>query len=70
MTLDTPKIFFQDALEVIKFLFGNTMFDGKMYFHAERIFDENGKHLFNELWTSDWWWEIQVSTLSYRETSK
>ena len=53
MTLDTPKIFFQDALEVVKFLFGNTIFDGKMYFYTKRIFDKNGKHLFNELWTSN-----------------
>lgn len=69
MTLAIPKIFFRNALEVVKFLFGNTMFNGKMHFCAERIFDENGKRLFNELWTSNWWWEIQVSTRGHREAS-
>jgi Plavaka transposase len=64
--LGTPRIFFRDALEVLKFLFGNTIFKEKMHFSAERVYDENGKRLFNEVWTSDWWWEVQVSTVSYK----
>ena len=67
MDLGNPKLFFQDALEVVKFLFGNSMFAKKMYFHAESNFDENGKHLFNEVWISDWWWEVQVSIVRHRE---
>ena len=57
--LDTPQIYCRDVVEVVKSLFGNPIFDGQMHFRAERIFDESGKRLFNEIWTSDWWWEIQ-----------
>jgi len=67
MTFGNPKLFFRDALEVVKFIFGNSKFAEKMHFCAERNFDENGKQLFNEVWTSDWWWEVQVSTVRHRE---
>jgi hypothetical protein len=58
-TPDTPQVYCRNVLEVIKSLFGNPMFCGEMHFRAERVFDENGKRLYNEIWTSDWWWEIQ-----------
>src|SRR5579871_6511737 len=63
MTLGTPQVYCYNVLEVIKCLFGNPMFAGEMHFCAERVFDENGKCLFNEIWTSDWWWDVQSKLL-------
>ena len=59
MFFNAPQVYCCDIVEVVKSLFGNLIFDGQMHFCTERIFDESRKHIFNEIWTSDWWWEIQ-----------
>ena len=58
----TPKalqVYCQNVLEVIKYLFGNSMFAEEMYYHTEKVFDANGKCLYTEIWISNWWWEVQ-----------
>jgi len=54
-----PQVYCRNVLEVVKYLFGNPMFAEEMHYRAEKVFDANGKRLYNEIWTSDWWWEVQ-----------
>lgn len=43
---------------------GNEAFRDKMHYQPERVYeDQEGKfRIFDEMWTAEWWWEIQVST--------
>ena len=61
MALDIPQVYCRNVLEVVKSLFGNPKFDGEIHFCAEKIYDDDGKCLYNEIWMTDWWWDVQVS---------
>jgi len=56
---------FRDALECIRSLFGDLQFAQDLIFAPERHYaDCDCTHrLYNELYTSDWWWLIQVRSL-------
>jgi hypothetical protein len=47
----------------VKELIGNPAFKDFMSFVPERVYtDKEGKdRIYDEMWTADWWWEMQVS---------
>ena len=59
------EVWYRDPVECIKEIIGNPIFAQHLAFAPERVFrDPNGKerHI-DEMWTADWWWDIQVSIL-------
>jgi hypothetical protein len=55
----------RDPVECVKELLGNPAFRKVMRFAPERIFKDRERNvrLYNEAWTGDFWWEVQVSVL-------
>lgn len=52
----------RDPVECVQELIGNPAFLESMSFAPETVYeDEGGKtRVFDEMWTGDWWWEMQV----------
>ncbi|KAJ7148839.1 hypothetical protein C8R46DRAFT_1310948 [Mycena filopes] len=60
---ETVEMWCRDPVECVRELVGNTAFTKQAY-EPCRVFKhfEDGKYSnreFNEMWTADWWWEIQ-----------
>jgi hypothetical protein len=55
----------RDPVECVRELIGNPSFRMAMKFAPERLFEDSSKkvRIYNEAWTGDFWWEIQVSTV-------
>ena len=53
----------RDPVECIRELIGNPAFREKMRYAPEKVYeDSEGKsRVFDETWTGDWWWDLQVS---------
>jgi hypothetical protein len=51
-----------DIIQVIKQLIGNPAFAEHMAYAPEHVFkDAKGTiRCYDEMWTGDWWWKIQV----------
>ena len=49
-------------MECIKELIGNPTFRNHIRYAPERVYeDEDGiSRIFDEIWTADWWWNVQV----------
>jgi hypothetical protein len=56
----------QNPVECIRELIGDPAFREKMQYVPEKVYeDRDGNvHVFDEMWTGDWWWNLQVS-ISY-----
>ena len=56
----------RDPVECIKELIGNPGFRNHLRYSPQRAYeDENGEtRIFDEMWTGDWWWNMQVSYFS------
>lgn len=52
----------RDPLDCIRELIGNPAFREIMAYEPEQIYsdEEMRNRVVNEMWTGDWWWEIQV----------
>jgi Plavaka transposase len=55
----------RNPVECIRELIGNPAFRDKMQYVPEKVYeDRDGKvRIFDEMWTGDWWWNLQVSIL-------
>jgi Plavaka transposase len=53
----------RDPVECMKELMGNPLFKESLeYIPQKQYMDEEGKnHVFDEMWTGDWWWNTQVN---------
>lgn len=56
------ELFYRDPIECIHVLLGNPAFISSMKFAPERVYVDNSQteRIYNEMWTGDWWWEMQV----------
>ena len=59
-------LYFRDALECFKYLFGNPLFSDYMDFVPRREYADREKNerLYNEIMTGDRAWTLQVSILT------
>lgn len=57
------ELWMRDPVECIRELMQNPTFKDSMEYVPERIYkDAEGKvRVYEEMWTGDWWWKIQVS---------
>ncbi|KAG1858327.1 hypothetical protein C8R48DRAFT_748782 [Suillus tomentosus] len=55
------ELWLRDPVDCIRELMGNPQFQNMVSYAPERVFaDEEGKtQRFDEMWTGDWWWEMQ-----------
>ena len=70
VTTEPMTLYFRDALECFKYLFGNPLFSGYMDFIPRREYadEEKTERLYNEIMTGDRAWTLQVSTLAIEGT--
>ncbi|KAJ7812872.1 hypothetical protein B0H14DRAFT_3112207 [Mycena olivaceomarginata] len=66
---ETVEMWYRDPLECVKELLGNPSFAGKQGYKPIRVFKrfKDGQYSnreFTEMWTADWWWEIQLTRFS------
>ena len=52
----------RDPLDCIRELIGNPAFREIMAYAPEQIYSDEDMHnrVINEMWTGDWWWDVQV----------
>ncbi|KAG1792002.1 uncharacterized protein HD556DRAFT_1432737 [Suillus plorans] len=55
------ELWLRDPVDCIRELMGNSEFKNMVSYTPERVFaDEEGKTcMFDEMWTGEWWWEMQ-----------
>ncbi|KAG8733377.1 hypothetical protein FRC10_000258 [Ceratobasidium sp. 414] len=55
-------VFIRDVIEVLRELIGNPRFKRYMRYAPERHWTSNAlrKRVFGEMWTGDWWWNMQM----------
>ena len=65
VTVEPMTLYFRDALECFKCLFGNPLFSDYMDFIPRREYadEERTERLYNEIMTGDRVWTLQVSIL-------
>ena len=70
VTTEPMTLYFRDALECFKSLFGNPLFSGYMDFVPRREYadEEKTERLYNEIMTGDRAWTLQVSILTIQIT--
>jgi hypothetical protein len=61
----------RDILECIRSLYGDPQFTQDLAFTPERHYTshERTSRIYNEMYTGDWWWSVQVRSL-YSETNE
>jgi hypothetical protein len=70
MMTEEVELWRRDPVECIKDLIGNPAFREHMRFAPEKVFTdakrENEK--FGNMWTGEWWWNLQVCALPLLES--
>lgn len=53
---------YRNPLEVVQSLWSNSTYADQMVFAPRRMWSSSSRssRLYNEMWTGDWWWEVQV----------
>ena len=53
----------RDLVECMKDLMGNPIFKESLEYAPQKHFtdEEGNNHVFDEMWTGDWWWNTQVN---------
>jgi len=56
------KFYYRDILASIRALYGDPEFQDDLVFAPERHFTNNERtcRIYNEMYTGDWWWSVQV----------
>ena len=59
------QIYYRNPIDVIKSLWSNPTYADQMVFSPQKLWTSSDKtsQLYNEMWTGDWWWKIQVFIL-------
>lgn len=55
------KLWMRDPVECVRELLGNAGFRDHVVFEPSRVFvAAGGERIYDEMWTGDWWWDVQV----------
>jgi len=59
------ELWMHNLLDCIHKLLANPNFVDVISYEPQKVFDDEvgRERRFNEMWTGDWWWEVQVSQL-------
>lgn len=60
------EIWMRDILEVVQELLGNIAYGKQLVFVPQKVYlnGNDGERKIDEMWTADWWSEIQVSNVN------
>jgi hypothetical protein len=63
--VEEVELWKRDAVELVQSLISNPLFKHEIAYQPEKVYrDKSGKiHVYDEMWTGEWWWETQVSNL-------
>jgi Plavaka transposase len=53
--------FIRDPVAVLQEILENSGLKGKVVYAPRKLYDPNGKRVYTDLYTTDWWWEMQAS---------
>lgn len=61
--MEDLELWLCDPVDCIRELMSNPDFDRCVLYAPEKAFaaKEGKTHVFDDMWTGDWWWEMQVS---------
>ena len=61
--MEDCKLWFRDPVECVSELLANPAFIDFISYAPERVYSDNEgrERIFDEIWTANWWWEMQVS---------
>lgn len=61
---ESVELWGRNPIECIQQLIGNPAFQENLSYIPQKVFTtESGTmRIYNEAWTGDWWWAMQVST--------
>jgi hypothetical protein len=64
---ENVELWRRNPVECVKELIGNPLFKDYLSYIPEHAYiDNEGKErIYDEMWTADWWWNIQVSFSFY-----
>ena len=56
------QIYYRNPVNVIQALWSNPIYSNQMTFAPQKMWSSSERisRLYNEMWTGDWWWKIQV----------
>jgi hypothetical protein len=58
-------VYYRDIIECIKALFGDPSFDSVLVLEPEHHYEDatcdKDKHIYHDMHTGCWWWDVQVS---------
>jgi hypothetical protein len=62
----------RNPVDCVRELIGNPAFKEVMAYAPEKVFSnaDGSNRVFDEMWTGDWWWNIQVSSLTALDMTK
>jgi hypothetical protein len=52
-------LFYRDIFKCIQFLLGHLPFQAHLDFESVRLADSEGRRIYSEMNTGDWWWDTQ-----------
>lgn len=57
------ELWHRDPVECIRELFGNPAFETNLYYEPYKVYRDEGcmNREYSDLWTGDWWWNLQAS---------
>ena len=57
--IESGILWTRNVLQCIQLLLGHLPFEEHTVYGPTRIFDTNGRRIYNEIFTGDWWWDTQ-----------
>ena len=57
--IESGTLWTRNLLQCIQLLLGHLPFEEHTVYGPMRIFDSSGRRIYNEIYTGDWWWDIQ-----------
>jgi hypothetical protein len=60
---ENVELWYRDPIDCIRELISNPAFRESLRYAPEKMFaeEEGNEEVFNEMWTAEWWWKVQVS---------
>ena len=58
------EYWYRDPMVVLRYLFGHLPFKEYLIYAPIKDYGSDGKRLYSEMWTGNWWWRQQVNALS------
>jgi hypothetical protein len=57
------EVWYRDPVECIAELLSNPTFNSSIKYRPERVYSDKARktRVYDEMWTADWWWKVQVS---------